>query len=53
MNEAVDFNQLKFLCLVVVLAADVCHEHKDYNRAFYFYNQAVPLPPYSETICLL
>jgi hypothetical protein len=45
MNEAVDFNELRLLCLLVVLAADVCYMHKDYNRAFYFYNQAVPPTP--------
>ena len=43
MNEAVDYNQLKLLCLVVVLSADICNQFKDYNRAFFFYNQAVIL----------
>lgn len=38
MNEAVDCNQLRFLCLLIHLAADISYQHKDFKRAFYFYN---------------
>jgi hypothetical protein len=48
MNLAVDYNQLLFLALLVCLAADICYFMKDYPRAFYFYNQAVPLLIYIE-----
>ena len=41
MNEAVDLNETRFLCLVIVLAADICYQYKDFNRSFYFYHQAV------------
>ena len=41
MNEAVDFNLLRFLCLLIALAADVCCHHKQYQKAFYFYNETV------------
>ena len=41
MNLAVDYNELLFLSLVVLLVADICFYWKDFNRAFYFYNQAV------------
>jgi hypothetical protein len=41
MNEAVDFNQFRFLCLLIMLAADICLQFRDFNRAFYFYNEAV------------
>ncbi len=40
MNLAVDCNQLRLLNLLILLAADVCYQVKDYNRAFYFYNQS-------------
>jgi hypothetical protein len=40
MNEAVDLNQMRFLCLLVLLAADVSLQFRELNRAFYFYNQA-------------
>lgn len=43
MNEAVDFNELRLLCLLVMLAADICFQYRDFKRAFYFYNQAVAL----------
>ena len=38
MNEAVDFNLLRFLCILIMLAADMCFNFKDYRRAFYFYH---------------
>jgi len=38
MNEAVDLNELRFLCLLIMLAGDICFQFKDFNRAFYFYN---------------
>jgi len=41
MNEAVDLNQLRFLCLLIILSADVCFQFKDFNRSLYFYNEAV------------
>lgn len=41
MNEAVDLNETRFLCLVIVLAADICFQFKDFKRSFYFYHQAV------------
>ncbi len=41
MNEAVDYNELRFLCLLMILTADICYFAKDFNRAFYFYNEAV------------
>jgi hypothetical protein len=40
MNLAVDCNQLNFLILLILLAADICYQVKDSNRAFYFYNEA-------------
>ena len=40
MNLAVDCNQLRFLILLILLAADICYQVKDENRAFYFYNEA-------------
>lgn len=40
MNMTVDFNELKLLLLAIILSADLCFEAKDFNRAFYFYNQA-------------
>ena len=43
MNEAVDFNLLRFLCLLIMLAADMCFSFKDYKRAFYFFHEAVRL----------
>lgn len=43
MNIVVDFNELRLLVVVVVLAADICYQAKDFNRAVYFYDQAVHL----------
>ena len=43
MNEAVDLNEMRFLCLVIVLAADICFQFKDFKRSFYFYHQAVSI----------
>lgn len=43
MNEAVDLNETRFLCLVIVLAADICYQYKDFKRSFYFYHQSVNL----------
>lgn len=40
MNISVDCNQLRFLILLVLLAADICYQIKDEKRAFYFYNEA-------------
>lgn len=40
MNLSVDCNQLHFLILLILLAADICYQVKDENRAFYFYNEA-------------
>lgn len=40
MNLSVDCNQLRFLILLILLAADICYQVKDENRAFYFYNEA-------------
>jgi hypothetical protein len=40
MNLSVDCNQLRFLNLLILLAADICYQAKDYNRAFYFYNES-------------
>lgn len=41
MNEAVDFNELRFLNLLVMLSADISFSFKDMSRSFFFYNQAV------------
>ena len=41
MNLAVDFNELQFLALLVILTADVCLFYRDMPRSFFFYNQAV------------
>ena len=38
MNMAVDYNELLFLTLLILLAADVCFYMKDVSKAFYFYN---------------
>jgi len=43
MNEAVDFNELKFLSLLVLLSADISFSFKDMSRSFFFYNQAVSI----------
>lgn len=41
MNEAVDLNEMRFLSLLILLAADICFQFREFNRSFYFYNQAV------------
>lgn len=51
MNMAVDLNELKFLILVIMLAANICREWKDFKRAFYFYHQAVLLSFSVENCC--
>ena len=43
MNMAVDFNEQRFLILIIQMAAEICKEIKDYNRSFYFYRQCVQL----------
>lgn len=48
MNEAVDLNQLRFLCLLVMLTADIAFHFHDLNRAFYFYNQARLFASYAQ-----
>jgi hypothetical protein len=48
MNEAVDLNQLRFLCLLVMLTADVSFHFHELNRAFYFYNQARLFASYAQ-----
>jgi hypothetical protein len=40
MNLAVDCNELRFLNLLILLTAEICFQAKDYNRAFYFYNES-------------
>lgn len=37
----VDFNEQRFLILIIQMAGYICAESKDYNRGFYFYRQAV------------
>lgn len=44
MNMAVDYNKLRFLILLVVLAGEISFEMRDMHRGFYFYNQAVRSP---------
>ena len=41
MNLAVDYNELQFLSLLILLTGDVCFYFKDMKRAFFFYNQSV------------
>lgn len=41
MNLAVDYNELLFLSLLILLAADICYYLHDFDRAFYYYNQTV------------
>lgn len=41
MNLAVDFNEMRLLIILILLAADTSFYSLDYNRAFYFYRQAV------------
>ena len=41
MALTVDYNDLKLLVLVVLMAAEVCAEAKDFKRGFYFFIQAV------------
>lgn len=43
MNMAVDFNEARLMVLAIILAAEITMQAKDLRRAFYFYNQAVPL----------
>lgn len=43
MNLTVDYNELKFLALIIILAADICFYRMDLSRAFYFYNQTVAI----------
>ena len=47
MNETVDFNELKFLCLLVMLTAEICYQFKDFNRSIYFFNEARKFASYS------
>jgi hypothetical protein len=48
MNEAVDLNELRFLCLLVMLTGDVSLHFRELNRAFYFYNQARLFASYAQ-----
>ena len=41
MALCVDYNELRFLVLLVLMVAEICTESNDYNRGFYFFNQAV------------
>lgn len=40
MNMAVDYNEMRLLVILIILAADVSFHSLDYRRAFYFYRQA-------------
>lgn len=41
MSMAVDYNELKFFILTILMAGEVCFEAKDFNRGFFFFVQAV------------
>lgn len=52
MNEAVDYNQMRFLALLILLAADICYQVKDCKRAVYFYNEARVFATYAELLSI-
>lgn len=41
MNMAVDLNEMRFLILTIILAAEIAFESKEFVRSFHFYTQAV------------
>ena len=41
MNIAVDYNEMQFLLLLILLTGDICFFLKDMSRSFFFFNQAV------------
>jgi hypothetical protein len=53
MNEVVDLDQTRLLCLIIMLVADLCYHYKDYNRSFFFYSQAVHLSKYRNYFLLI
>lgn len=49
MNYCVDTNQTHYLLLIIMLAATICYEMKDFVRALHYYIQAVNI--YTNLVC--
>lgn len=41
MNMAVDFNNTRFLILLIMMTAEVCFEAKEFKTSFFFFTQAI------------
>lgn len=36
---AVDLNSMRYICLLIEFAAEICYEMEDYNRSTFYFEQ--------------